>query len=88
MPKRHPRWSAPPLIQSSWGMGISHPPLEDRRLRDLYGRSSVSTSFLSEWNGTDGKEVIDHRQLDFDRPDPKAGVKRGMPGAKIYKDRR
>ena len=36
----------------------------------------------------DGTDVIDHRQLDFDRPDPKAAVKRGMPGAKIYKDRR
>jgi kinesin family protein 18/19 len=32
--------------------------------------------------------VIDHRQLDFDRPDPKAAVKRGMPGAKAHKDRK
>lgn len=48
----------------------------------------MSTSFLRKRDRTDGEEVIDHRQLDFDRPDPKAGVKRGMPGAKIYKDRR
>ena len=33
-------------------------------------------------------DVIDDRQLNFDTPDPRAAVKRGMPGAKAHKDRR
>lgn len=31
---------------------------------------------------------MDHRQLDFDKPEPSARARRGVPGAKRYKDRR
>ena len=33
-------------------------------------------------------EVMDHRQLDFDKPEAGAETKKGQPGAKRYKNRR
>lgn len=33
-------------------------------------------------------DVMDHRQLDFDKPEPGSETKRGQPGAKRYKDKR
>lgn len=33
-------------------------------------------------------EVIDHRALEFDKPEPGSEAKRGQPGAKRYKDKR
>ncbi|ORX36676.1 P-loop containing nucleoside triphosphate hydrolase protein [Kockovaella imperatae] len=33
-------------------------------------------------------EVMDHRQLDFDKPEPGSETRRGQPGAKRYKNRR
>lgn len=35
-----------------------------------------------------GIEVMDHRQLDFDKPEPGSETRRGQPGAKRYKNRR
>lgn len=53
-------------------------------LREVVGESA-RTGFKEI---SDEVEVIDHRALDFDKPEPGSESKRGQPGAKRYKDKR